>query len=121
MIGEIATINFKWAVIMTHLIFTSPSVEVLGPPLIEALTEPTESCAVLLLEDHDGWIAECINTATPEPIVYEIVTELLSITYDSRKQCQDSVDDAMVRWSGLPATERLIGLTLKCFWIDLGE
>lgn len=108
-------ITIKWVVLMTYLIFEAPVGPDLGTQLPAEFFDPSPDCTTLMMgTDYDKWVAECINTATPEPIVYDVVTEFLSRMYDTRKECQFSVDDAMVRWTALAQQERLTGLTLTC-------
>ena len=108
-------ITIKWAVLMTYLIAAAPDNVALAP-----LPKDTVDCTTMPTGDYAGWYGVCVHSAAPEPIIYETVTELVRVLYDTRKDCQDSVDDAMERWSSLRKEERLIDLTLKCFSVDVG-
>lgn len=121
MMPEIAAVSIKWAVLMTYLIFQAPDDPDLGTQLPAEFFDPSPDCTALMMgTDYDKWVAECITSATPEPLVYDIVTEMLVHIYDTREECQLNVDDAVFRWAALAQQERLIGLTLKCIGINTG-
>lgn len=96
----------KWVILMTYLVtpHESPS------------TESLSDCATL---PEAIEMMECIHTASPEPIVWDTVTELLSGVHDTLEQCQARCNEAMIRWSALRATERKRELVLQCRRVEV--